>query len=225
MRELRHPFLLSVERIEIVDGRLIIVTELAEGSLEQSFREIQRQGQKGIPRDTLLDYLRDAADALDFMHQRHGLQHLDIKPGNLLLQGGHVKVADFGLIKDLRHACASMIKGFTPLYAPPELFEAQSPREQRPVQPGDRLPGDAHGDSALCRPQHGAAHVAAPEQPARPDASWRPRTAPPWPARCRRTPAPASPPAGSSSTILRGEVRRWPGRVRAGPRTGTVPRG
>ncbi len=124
MRELRHPFLLSVERIEIVNRRLIIVTELAEGSLEQSFRETQRQGQKGIPRDTLLDYLRDAADALDFMHQRHGLQHLDIKPGNLLLQGGHVKVADFGLIKDLRHACASMIKGFTPLYAPPELFEA-----------------------------------------------------------------------------------------------------
>ena len=124
MRELRHPFLLSVERIEIVDGRLIIVTELAEGSLEQSFRDIQREGQKGIPRDTLLDYLRDAADALDFMHQRHGLQHLDIKPGNLLIQGGHVKVADFGLIKDLRHACASMVKGFTPLYAPPELFEA-----------------------------------------------------------------------------------------------------
>jgi hypothetical protein len=125
MRELRHPFLLNVERIEIVEGRLIIVTELAEGSLEQSFREIQRQGQKGIPRDTLLDYLRDAADALDFMHQRHGLQHLDIKPGNLLLQGGHVKVADFGLIRDLRHACPSMIKGFTPLYAPPELFEAR----------------------------------------------------------------------------------------------------
>jgi hypothetical protein len=125
MRELRHPFLLNVERIEIVEGRLIIVTELAEGSLEQSFRELQRQGQKGIPRDTLLDYLRDAADALDFMHQRHGLQHLDVKPGNLLLQGGHVKVADFGLIHDLRHACPSMIKGFTPLYAPPELFEAR----------------------------------------------------------------------------------------------------
>lgn len=115
MRELRHPFLLNVERIEIVDGRLIIVTELAEGSLEQSFRELQRQGQKGIPRDTLLDYLRDAADALDFMHQRHGLQHLDIKPGNLLLQGGHVKVADFGLIKDLRHACGLDDQG---LHAP-----------------------------------------------------------------------------------------------------------
>ena len=67
------------------------------------------------------------------MHQRHGLQHLDIKPGNLLLQGGHVKVADFGLIRDLRHACVSMIKGFTPLYVPPELFEAHPHGEQRPV--------------------------------------------------------------------------------------------
>lgn len=123
MREVRHPFLLNVERIEIVDSRLIIVTELAEKSLEERFTELRNDGFKGIPRDELLQYIRDAADALDYMYENHGLQHLDIKPGNLLLQGGHVKVADFGLIKNLNQTQASLIGGFTPMYAAPELFE------------------------------------------------------------------------------------------------------
>jgi eukaryotic-like serine/threonine-protein kinase len=125
MRELRHPFLLNIERIETDGSRLVIVSELAECSLEDRFEELRQSGQKGIPRDQLLNFLRDAADALDFMHQEHGLQHLDIKPGNLLIQGGHVKVADFGLIKDIRQTNVSMIGGFTPLYAPPELFEGE----------------------------------------------------------------------------------------------------
>lgn len=128
MRELRHPFLLSVERVEIVDGRAVIVTELADRSLEDRFREILATGQKGIPRDELIGYLRDAADALDFMCEQHGLQHLDVKPDNLLLQGKHAKLGDFGLTKSLRSTGHSMVNGFTPLYAPPELFDGRPER-------------------------------------------------------------------------------------------------
>jgi serine/threonine protein kinase len=72
-----------------------------------------------------LGYLRDAADALDFMSSKHGLQHLDVKPDNLLLQSGHVKVADFGLTKDLSQSQVSLVGAFTPLYAPPELYEGK----------------------------------------------------------------------------------------------------
>ncbi len=35
------------------------------------------------------------------MNLQHDLQHLDIKPQNLFLFGTHIKVADFGLVKDL----------------------------------------------------------------------------------------------------------------------------
>jgi serine/threonine protein kinase len=123
VKEVRHPFLLSLERIEVVDGRLVIVTELAEGSLKDRFDECYESGKPGIPRQELLGYLRDAADALDFLSARHQLQHLDVKPENLLLSGGHVKVADFGLVKDLAQTQASLVGGLTPLYSSPEVFQ------------------------------------------------------------------------------------------------------
>ena len=82
----------------------------------------------GIPRDELLRYLLDAADGLDYLAGTHQLQHLDIKPENLLLLAGHVKIADFGLVKDLSRATASLMSGLTPIYAPPELFDGRPHR-------------------------------------------------------------------------------------------------
>jgi eukaryotic-like serine/threonine-protein kinase len=122
IRGLRHPFLLSLERIEAVDGRLLIVSELADESVRDRFEMYRQQGLPGIPRDELLSYLRDAADALDFINARHALQHLDVKPENLLLVAGHVKVADFGLVKNVQQTAASLVGGMTPLYSAPEVF-------------------------------------------------------------------------------------------------------
>jgi len=128
IRDLRHPFLLSIERVEVIDGRVVIVTELADRSLDDRFKEIVASGQKGIPREELIGYLRDAADALDFMSDQHELQHLDVKPDNLLLQGSHAKVGDFGLTKSLAAGSHSLVNGFTPLYTPPELFDGRPER-------------------------------------------------------------------------------------------------
>ncbi|MCA9260030.1 MAG: protein kinase, partial [Planctomycetales bacterium] len=121
-------FLLSLERIEVVEGRLVIVTELAEGSLKDRFDQCLDNGKVGIPRDELLIYLSDAADALDFLTERFSLQHLDVKPENLLLLGGHVKVADFGLVKDVEQSQASLVGGLTPLYSAPEVFQGAPTR-------------------------------------------------------------------------------------------------
>ena len=130
IKECRHPFLLSLERIEVVDGQLFIFTELADGCLLDRFFDCRKKGLKGIPRDELLGHLRDAADALDYMGESHGLQHLDIKPQNLLLVGNRIKVADFGLVKNLVGATATATApgGVTPVYATPEAFDGRISR-------------------------------------------------------------------------------------------------
>ena len=123
IKEVRHPFVLTNERIEIVEGELVIVMELADKSLHDAFVECQAAGLVGIPRHDLLRYMRDAAEALDHMIDKHNLLHLDIKPRNLFLVSDRVKVADFGLVKHLERTSASgMLSGVTPLYAPPETI-------------------------------------------------------------------------------------------------------
>jgi serine/threonine protein kinase len=135
IKEVRHPFLLSLERFEIVDGQLFIVTELADMSLMDRYMacrgldgrtDFQSVPLRGIPREELLAYLRDAADALDFMNENYSLQHLDIKPQKLLLVGGRIKIADFGLVKNLRGSSATATGGVTPVYAPPKRSTARS---------------------------------------------------------------------------------------------------
>jgi len=114
---------LSMERIDIVSGELLIVMELADKSLHDLHQEWQAKGSAGIPRETLLGYLADSAEGLDHLIEKHNLQHLDVKPKNLFLIGERVKVADFGLVKHLeRQSASGLLGGITPVYAAPETF-------------------------------------------------------------------------------------------------------
>ncbi len=124
VKTIRHPFLLSLERVELSDGDLLIVMELADKNLRKLLEEYQLAGDPGIPRDELLGYLLEAAEALDIMNVQHHLLHLDIKPDNLFLVCNHVKVADFGLVGRATDGAVSTA-GMTPLYAAPERFRGQ----------------------------------------------------------------------------------------------------
>jgi serine/threonine protein kinase len=123
VKTVRHPFILSLERYDIIDGQLIIIMELADRNLWDRFKECRARGLPGIPREELLGYMDETAEALDLMNGHYQLQHLDIKPQNLFLVYQHVKVADFGLVKDLEGMQASVTGGVTPVYAAPETFD------------------------------------------------------------------------------------------------------
>src|ERR1700747_440530 len=123
VKTVRHPYVLSLERFDIIDGQLMIVMELADKNLWDRYKEFRAQGLPGIPRAELLGYLEETAEALDLMNQQYDLQHLDVKPQNIFLVHNHVKVADFGLVKDLEGSHASVTGGITPVYAAPETFE------------------------------------------------------------------------------------------------------
>jgi serine/threonine-protein kinase len=70
----------------------IVMEYLAGGSLQDA---IAKQGVQ--PPARVLDWLEQAAGALDAAH-RQGIVHRDVKPANLLLdEGGRLYVADFGI--------------------------------------------------------------------------------------------------------------------------------
>jgi eukaryotic-like serine/threonine-protein kinase len=123
VKTVRHPYILSLERYDILEGRLVIVMELADRNLYDRLKDCRASGLPGVPREELLRYMEETAEALDMMNVEYQLQHLDIKPQNLFLIHNHVKVADFGLVKDLAGMMASLTGGVTPVYAAPETFD------------------------------------------------------------------------------------------------------
>jgi serine/threonine protein kinase len=128
IKQIRHPFVLSTERIEMVDGVLMIVMELADRNLNDLFEEYRQAGSPGVPRDELLRLLLEAAEALDFLNFQFGLQHLDVKPQNLFLLSDHLKIGDFGLVNHLESAKPlengeTRQVGMTLLYAAPERLQ------------------------------------------------------------------------------------------------------
>jgi serine/threonine protein kinase len=133
IKAIRHPFLLSMERLELVAGELLIVMELADKSLHDILTECQAAGLPGVPRAQLLPLLCEAAEALDLLNVEHGLQHLDVKPHNLFVVSNHIKVADFGLVQSLRDlqggdgAAEGQPIG-TPYYASPEAAQGRISR-------------------------------------------------------------------------------------------------
>src|SRR5438309_11758610 len=75
VKSVRHPYILSLERYDIIEGQLLIVMELADRNLADRFRECVAEGLPGIPRAELLGYMEEVAEALDLMNLKHDLQH------------------------------------------------------------------------------------------------------------------------------------------------------
>ena len=125
---IRHPFILTMERIDIIENCLAIVMELADKNLWDRYQECKQKSLQGIPKNEALHYLAESAEALDVINSQYQLQHLDIKPQNLFLVHNHLKIGDFGLVHDLTIADQEFEGGITPIYSAPELIEGRPSR-------------------------------------------------------------------------------------------------
>jgi serine/threonine-protein kinase len=77
-----------------------------------------------------VELVRDAAQALHHAHE-HGIVHRDVKPSNLLVEGRHVYVVDFGLARAIDAASSVSLSGVvvgTPAFMPPEQALGQADR-------------------------------------------------------------------------------------------------
>lgn len=115
-------------------AELIIAMGLGQQTLSDRLEEYRRQGVLGIPVDELLDYLQDAARAIDYLNApRHqlitgigGIQHCDIKPSNILIVGGAAQVCDYSLARGVDDLRATSL-ALTAYYAAPEVIELNQP--------------------------------------------------------------------------------------------------
>ena len=147
MKSIRHPNLVGLFGIWQRDGMLILAMELCDGTLFDRLNEVRAQGPAGIQSKELLKYLRDAACGLDALHAR-GVQHRDVKPQNLLLMQGGVKVADFGLAKVLEHTATSHTGADGPGMRP-RSFSKEPRRGTGSIFVGGDLCASAHRPHAV----------------------------------------------------------------------------
>ena len=115
---------------------LVIAMVAGEKSLEDVLVECKADGHSGIPLETLLEYIEDAARGLDFLNTpRHDLgdgrlasiQHRDIKPDNILLVGDVAVLCDFGVARAC-HAEAMRTTGMigSPAFISPESISGSA---------------------------------------------------------------------------------------------------
>ena len=94
--KLNHPNIVRILDVFEENGTAYYVMDYIEG--ESLGDMVKRRG--AIPEAEALGYVKDAASALEYIHSKN-INHLDIKPGNLMKrkEDGKVLVIDFGVAK------------------------------------------------------------------------------------------------------------------------------
>jgi serine/threonine-protein kinase len=128
---LQHPHILPLFDSGSGDGLVWYVMPFIVGETLRSRLTRERR----LPVDVALQLVREMADALEYAH-RQGVVHRDVKPENVLLQGDHALVADFGIALALEHAGGERLTRTgitlgTPSYMAPEQAAGAGPIDAR----------------------------------------------------------------------------------------------
>jgi serine/threonine protein kinase len=130
VRQIVHPHLISIEKIFCYSGYLVLVMELAGGSLQDMLDVYLTEEARPISAARVCKYLKQMADVLDFLNTRQhkiggqlvAFRHCDVKPSNMLVVEGKIKLADFGLAVKTGSVSQQHVKAGSTFYAAPEVF-------------------------------------------------------------------------------------------------------
>jgi len=117
---LSHPNIVTIYDAGEDQGLFYIAMELVEG---ETLQKMLAQGP--LPVEQAVGLVEQIAAALDHAHG-HYIVHRDVKPANVIVSGGHVKVMDFGIAKvtGATMTGTGQVLG-TPAYMSPEVVKGQ----------------------------------------------------------------------------------------------------
>jgi tetratricopeptide (TPR) repeat protein len=115
-------------------AELIIAMGMGDKSLNDRLQECREAGLVGIPKEELIGYMEQVANALDHLNQPiHDLgkgpasiQHCDVKPHNILKVSNSAQLCDLGVARLLQDVRATAAMG-SAAYIAPECIQAGKP--------------------------------------------------------------------------------------------------
>ncbi len=109
---LRHANIMPIKNADVIDGRIILATELSVGT-----RADRHKPMMPYP---MLSIMRQVLEALAYAHD-HRVVHCDVTPGNIFLfPDGRTALGDFGISRHQRGRIVTMDEFGTPGYVAPE---------------------------------------------------------------------------------------------------------
>ncbi|XP_030570506.1 cAMP-dependent protein kinase catalytic subunit 3 [Drosophila novamexicana] len=119
LREIRHPFVISLEWSTKDESNLYMIFDYVCGG--ELFTYLRNAGK--FTSQTSNFYAAEIVSALEYLHSLQ-IIYRDLKPENLLInRDGHIKITDFGFAKKLRDRTWTLCG--TPEYIAPEIIQSK----------------------------------------------------------------------------------------------------
>ena len=115
LRKITHPNVIRLKEVVRANDELNLIFEFCDKNLYQ----LQSEGQ--LSENAIKDLIRQTLQGLSHIH-KNGFFHRDVKPDNIMIASGIVKIADFGLAKEIRSSSPCTEYVSTRWYRAPEVL-------------------------------------------------------------------------------------------------------